>query len=61
MAQTLVCLRVHVVEELVTLLNKYQVEYDERYISGSGRVRAVFRGRCPRLLYCAATGQSWRA
>jgi hypothetical protein len=49
MAQTLVCLRVHVVfstkdrqkerhkrqtfeEELVALLDKYQVEYNERYI-----------------------------
>jgi hypothetical protein len=46
MAQTLVCLRVHVVfstkdrrpmitpevEELVALLNKYQVQHDECYI-----------------------------
>ena len=46
MAQTVVCLRVHVVfsrkdrrpmitpeeEELVALLNKYQVQYDERNI-----------------------------
>jgi len=45
-------------EELATLLERYQVPYDERYIWSWNAVRPFqgrnridfFRGRCPRLL-----------